>query len=172
MQADTDKVDFTAGIVGRRTCLLEWLPEFRDLEPVDQDDAQVFVFAMDSLTYEVSAVNGFLTRGWIGDEEDQRLTLELVELELDVEIDDGDLQAPEWTESNEDLDKGFGDSVRHTLLLSTRSTALHRLQILHDLGELKWSEGGPDGLHAILRELHAVGSRHGTEIYLTQLAEH
>jgi hypothetical protein len=172
LDADTDKVDLSVGIIDRKTSLFVWLPTLKRVEQVEQDDAELFVFSRDGLTYELSAINGFITRGWIGTDEDRRLAVELIQLELDPEISDDEIEVPEWTGTDAEIDAGFQSAIRNTLLLNSRSTVLRRLQALHDRDELEWPDGGPQGLLALLTELHTVGKRYDMQAYLAKVTGH
>ncbi|MCB9904096.1 MAG: hypothetical protein H6831_06785 [Planctomycetes bacterium] len=163
---DTDKVDVSVGIVDRRSCLLGWLPAFEARDAAESKDPECLRFDYGDHSYEVSALNGFVTRGWIGKGADERLAIELVSLELDVEIDAGEMQAPDWSDADDELASGFRHAMLNTLRQNCRETVAMRIAKLHSDGALEWPEGGPEGLTEVLTELHTVATRHDTAAML------
>lgn len=170
-----NKTDLSVGIIDRRLSLFSWLSALNGEDQLEQADEKVLVFERNARRYEVSALNGFLTRGWIGAGDDRRLAVELVELELDPEISPSEMEAPQWTGTDEEIDQGLRRAMLNTLEANIRETVLRRLQTLYDQDALTWGENGPTGIFDLLRELHLVATREETATYLeeldTQLAE-
>lgn len=169
LNTDVDKTDMSMGIVDRRSSLFAWLPTLRDRERTGHDDPLILAFESDERRYEVSALNGFMTKGWIGSGDDRRLAFELVELKLDAEIDADELRTPKWTRTEDQIDAGFRQAMLNTLKQNARESIAIRLDKLHEDGELDWPADGPEGLLELLTELHVVATRADTLRYLEHL---
>jgi len=110
-----DRTTLSVGLSDRAGPLFGWLAAAREDEPEEQEDEALFVFERTTSRWEISAQTGFIERAWLGAGEDRRPAIELVELELNLEIDESEFEAPSWTETDERIDLGFARTMRETM---------------------------------------------------------